>query len=145
VPSGSIDFHVDGDFADGIARLQSLPERIDAAMIRATGRGTDHGEEQYRDFINKDTGRTAGTIQSSHEGMTGYWGSDDEVARYLEYGTSAHTIEGNPALFWGGISHPVRRVNHPGTPEFAPLLRSGEASVGAIEAIYVEEIEAAFG
>lgn len=45
----------------------------------------------------------------------------DRKAVWLEKGTSAHTITGNPFLFWPGARHPVRRVRHPGTRAYRPM------------------------
>ncbi len=46
--------------------------------------------------------------------------------QYVEYGTRPHVI--NPrvkqALWWVGAPHPVRRVRHPGTREYAPMRRA---------------------
>lgn len=45
-------------------------------------------------------------------------GDDPNVPIFVEYGTAAHVIEApeGEALDWPGAAHPVRRVNHPGTP-----------------------------
>jgi len=47
---------------------------------------------------------------------------------YMEYGTPPHVIEAGPrpegargALSWPGAEHPVGRVHHPGTPEYAMM------------------------
>ncbi len=44
--------------------------------------------------------------------------NDDPKAVWIEHGTRPHVIEAKDAgaLFWEGARHPVRRVNHPGTP-----------------------------
>ena len=47
-------------------------------------------------------------------------------AAIIEFGTRAHVIEANTggfkhskkALYWPGARHPVKKVNHPGTPAF---------------------------
>ena len=41
---------------------------------------------------------------------------------YLEKGTSPHIIVGNPYLYWQGASHPVRRVNHPGSRPYPIIM-----------------------
>jgi hypothetical protein len=59
------------------------------------------------------------------------------IWHYIEYGTPPHEIVPrrppyrnatgrlvHPALFWDGAPHPVRRVHHPGTPEYAPMRRA---------------------
>lgn len=46
--------------------------------------------------------------------------------RFIEYGTNPHEITPDirRALYWSGAEHPVRRVQHPGTPEYAPMRRA---------------------
>ena len=41
-------------------------------------------------------------------------------AAILEHGSRPHVIEprDKKALYWEGARHPVKRVNHPGTPAF---------------------------
>ena len=41
---------------------------------------------------------------------------------YLEKGTSPHVITGNPWLYWQRASHPVKRVNHPGTNPYPIIM-----------------------
>lgn len=40
-----------------------------------------------------------------------------DYARFIEFGTLPHTItpRNKKALSWKGASHPVKKVNHPGT------------------------------
>lgn len=42
----------------------------------------------------------------------------DPKSPLLEHGTRPHVIEpkNKQALYWEGARHPVRKVNHPGTP-----------------------------
>jgi hypothetical protein len=58
------------------------------------------------------------TSASSYIG-TDHW-------RFIEYGTRAHEIRprARRALAWSGGNHPVRRVRHPGTREYAPMRRA---------------------
>jgi hypothetical protein len=46
---------------------------------------------------------------------------NDPLWFYLEYGTRPHWIypRRKKALWWDGALHPVSRVHHPGTPEYA--------------------------
>lgn len=46
--------------------------------------------------------------------------------QFIEYGTDPHEIvpERRRALDWPGADHPVHRVRHPGTPEYAPMRRA---------------------
>jgi Bacteriophage HK97-gp10, putative tail-component len=44
--------------------------------------------------------------------------NDSPVAAIIEHGSRPHVIEAKngKALFWEGARHPVKKVNHPGTP-----------------------------
>ncbi len=44
----------------------------------------------------------------------------DGKALLLERGSRPHVIEARPGggLFWEGARHPVKKVNHPGTPAY---------------------------
>lgn len=44
-------------------------------------------------------------------------------AAIIEFGSRPHVIEAKngKALFWDGARHPVKKVNHPGTPAFHVL------------------------
>jgi hypothetical protein len=46
------------------------------------------------------------------------WFPTASYAPYVEFGTKPHVIEpkDKKALYWPGAAHPVRKVNHPGTP-----------------------------
>ena len=44
-----------------------------------------------------------------------------DYGEILEEGSKPHVIQGNPYLYWKGASHPVKRVNHPGTKGFHTL------------------------
>lgn len=48
---------------------------------------------------------------------------------YLEKGTPPHQILGKPWLYWKGASHPVKKVNHPGTKPY-PIIMPTIEKVG---------------
>lgn len=50
-----------------------------------------------------------------------------EYGIYLEKGTSPHVITGNPWLYWEGASHPVKKVNHPGSQPYPIIMPTIEA------------------
>lgn len=62
-------------------------------------------------------------VKKSTTQMTGAIRSNVEYARYLEEGTRPHIIRPKTAkaLFWPGARHPVKQVNHPGTPAYRVL------------------------
>lgn len=72
-----------------------------------------------------DTGALLASIRFSNDSMTlvsVHVGTDHWAD--VEYGTNPHTIvpRTKKALFWPGARHPVRKVNHPGTPA-QPFIR----------------------
>ena len=144
-------FSVSHNFYEGAERVRALIPRATEAMLRVAQRGSEEIEDSYRDLINKDTGRTATTIGKvvvpHGTGGTGYIGSDDKIAIILEYGSRAHVIEpsAKKALFGPGFAHPVANVRHPGTPEYAPLLRAAMGSIFEVERIAIDEVEDVFG
>ncbi|WNI15573.1 HK97 gp10 family phage protein [Actinacidiphila sp. ITFR-21] len=68
-----------------------------------------------------DTGRLRSSIVHRTDGsgrVTGVVvGTNVSYAADVEYGTAPHVIVpvNKKALYWPGASHPVSRVNHPGT------------------------------
>jgi len=104
--------------------------RLEREARGAISRGTRFMRSLAYANINKRTGRTAGTIRSVLAGLTGYVGSDDRVAGYLEFGTAPHVITPSTrrALFWPGARHPVAFVRHPGTRPYRWLERAGESA-----------------
>lgn len=62
-------------------------------------------------------------IRKTDKQMTGAIRSNVRYARYLEEGTRPHVIRPRKkkALYWPGALHPVKKVNHPGTPAYRVL------------------------
>lgn len=128
----SLRFNVSTNIRDNIPR--DAPARIDAGMRGAIGRSTRFLRGVAFEEINKDTGRTAGTIGSTIIGggssVSGHVGSNDDVARYLEFGTRPHVIRPRNAKALkfnvGGRTVFARSVNHPGTRPYRWLSKSGE-------------------
>lgn len=56
--------------------------------------------------------------------------NDADHAAILEHGSRPHVIEARnaQALFWPGARHPVKKVNHPGTPAFHIMRRALKAA-----------------
>lgn len=78
-----------------------------------------------------ETGAMMGSIKGI---MTGQYSGEVEphvdYAIYVEYGTRAHVITAKNAgaLYWPGAAHPVKSVNHPGTPA-QPFMRPAADAV----------------
>ena len=75
-------------------------------------------EAPYDDGRLKRSIRVDTRIYDKYSIITGYW--DEGLAPhgiYVLAGTKPHVItpKSKKALFWKGASHPVMRVNHPGT------------------------------
>lgn len=66
-----------------------------------------------------DATHTADTIRAV--GNRVYVGDGTPTWFWLEYGTRSHVIRPvrKRALWWDGLPHPVKSVDHPGTPEYA--------------------------
>jgi hypothetical protein len=81
-----------------------------------------------------DTGRYRGSIAwrlgQDGLGMYAEIGSAVPYAAILEEGSRPHVIvpRRKRALYWKGARHPVRRVNHPGTPGYHMGRRALEAA-----------------
>lgn len=110
--------------------------RANQAGIRAAGRSSG----VYRELERKaaEVERLAQQLYAPHR-KTGEYGRSFKTERtrvrgkaavrlvntsahaeYLEFGTGPHVIEpkNKQALAWPGGRHPVKRVNHPGTPAY---------------------------
>jgi HK97 gp10 family phage protein len=70
----------------------------------------------YRDSFKSERTRVRGLAAVTVINTAPY-------ANYVEFGTRPHVIEARhaQALFWPGARHPVKKVNHPGTPAFHTL------------------------
>ena len=83
---------------------------------------------------HRDTGeydRSFRTERVRIRGMAAVQVTNDSVAApFLEHGTRPHVIEprDKQALSWPGARHPVKRVNHPGTPALHILRRALRAA-----------------
>lgn len=130
------------------AELQSLPGRVDSAVYSATKEATELVKSRYKEEINKKTGETERTIGSIIArgvfSASGYVGSDSPVATYLEYGTRAHEITaragGALRFVVDGREVFARRVHHPGTPAYRPLLRATDSAEPFVNEIYERAI-----
>jgi hypothetical protein len=56
--------------------------------------------------------------------------NDSDHSAIVEFGSGPHVIEpkNKQALAWPGGRHPVKRVNHPGTPAFHVMRRALRAA-----------------
>lgn len=56
--------------------------------------------------------------------------NDDREAAGIEYGVQPHVLTARPGgwLWWPGLSHPVKVVNHPGYPAFHILGNAADAA-----------------
>ncbi|WP_326779722.1 hypothetical protein OG481_02170 [Streptomyces longwoodensis] len=78
-----------------------------------------------RDYVHKRSGRLHDSLRAEvHDKVLRVGSLDCNYATDVELGTPAHVIlpKNKQALHWPGADHPVRRVNHPGTPPM-PYLR----------------------
>ncbi|HEX3861297.1 MAG TPA: HK97 gp10 family phage protein [Stellaceae bacterium] len=90
--------------------------------------------------------RTGFLVQSFRaEVTTGMlrWFPTASYAPYVEFGTKPHVIlpKDKKALYWPGASHPVARVNHPGTKPNPFLERIISTAQPDIDAMFVGALE----
>ncbi|BAL87300.1 hypothetical protein AMIS_20800 [Actinoplanes missouriensis 431] len=81
--------------------------------------------------VSGDYGRAFRTERTRIRGMAAVQVvNDDPKALILEHGTQPHVIEPKnaQALHWPGARHPVKRVNHPGTPALHIMRRALRAA-----------------
>lgn len=136
------------NFSEAERQVGEIPDRLDRAMASGTEKATGYVEDAYKELIPKRTGRTAGTItsfvESRPDGATGYVGTNDQIAQFLEYGTKPHIIRARNAraLRFEVGSQVVfaKYVNHPGTNPTESLARAGEMSVGRIEQAFTTQV-----
>lgn len=103
--------------------------------VRDTGRAlTIDAENIAKERVrspNHKPGKSAGAyFHSIHsefkDGSFSFIGSlqsDSPIAGVIEFGSRPHFIRSKDTnlLFWPGAKHPVKEVNHPGTPPFRVL------------------------
>ncbi len=61
-----------------------------------------------------------GEVEVQNNEYTIYTSHGVQYGEYLENGTPPHIIrpKNKKALYWKGVAHPVKQVNHPGTKGF---------------------------
>ena len=100
--------------------------RVDEAVDRnAVGPLAEAIAEDAGDGAAIDTGRLSESYGTERPRLgVRHVGSSLGYADHVEFGTDPHEITPTTkeALFWPGADHPVRKVNHPGTPA-QPTLR----------------------
>ncbi len=91
-----------------LERRAARVERLALALYEPHRKSGDYGRA-FRKERTRIGGRAAVRLVN-----------DDWKADILERGTPPHVIEpkNKKALAWPGGRHPVRRVNHPGTPAY---------------------------
>lgn len=95
--------------------------------------------------------RTGFLVQSFRwqlESLSGSWFPTASYAPDVEFGTSPHVIYpvNKEALWWPGLAHPVKKVNHPGSkpnPYMERILATSQDSINTIFGIALGQIVAA--
>lgn len=103
-------------------------DNVERIADRGTQRVVDAVALDARDNLAEHS--RSGALLDSFRVRRRHLGADLVVGTdhwsYVEFGTAPHDIEpvSRRALDWEGAAHPVRRVRHPGTREYAPLRRA---------------------
>jgi hypothetical protein len=76
------------------------------------------------------------------------WFPTASYAPYVEFGTKPHVIvpKDKKALYWPGATHPVMRVNHPGTkpnPFMERIISNAQPDIDAMFGTALSQITAA--
>jgi hypothetical protein len=140
------------NFAPFASRLGEIPSEVGDALQSGVSSGTELLGQKAFSTIPKKTGRTAGTIRTNVVGLTGRVFSEDDVAYYLEEGTSAHDIPLTPKplgtalrfTYMGQVMY-RRQVHVSGIKALHWLYRSGEESDSAIKQGFDERMSNIFG
>lgn len=99
--------------SNGVYReLERRADRVIALAEASAPVDTGH----YRNSFVKHRARVRGQAAVTVANTAGY-------AAIIEHGSRPHVIEAKnkQALTWPGGRHPVKKVNHPGTPAFHVL------------------------
>lgn len=146
----SLTFHFRHNETDNLPRDASA--RLNLAMGRAISGATAILHTLAYINIPKKTGRTASTINqlvigAGSSNVTGYVGSDDQIAMFLEFGTSPHRIRPvvKQALWWPGLPHPIAYADHPGTPAYLWLTRAGPPAGDIAKGLLRQAFASVFG
>ena len=88
------------------------------------------------------TGQLSMTFFSTVSNLTATWGPTVHYAADVEFGTGPHVIlpVNKKALYWRGASHPVKKVNHPGTAPNPYMERIITEATAPINALFVEAL-----
>lgn len=104
-------------------------ERLDRDIEREVWQVTSDIHDDAVRYVAKDTMELMETIRAERRpGLRArIWVGNGRFGYYwatVEYGSRPHVIRPNvkKALYWPGALHPVRKVNHPGTPS-QPFMR----------------------
>lgn len=112
--------------------LHQLAEMVakDARRYCPIGDPADHDYDEHPQLLVETIVADGSKVYIGQLDGPNYW-------THVEYGTPPHEITPrggtyrnaagrtvHHALSWPGAKHPVRRVHHPGTPEYAPMRRA---------------------
>lgn len=157
MPNLRVTFNVKDNYDEAYTTLYRLRDDLHDALYEATDIVTANVKTEARANMPVRSGKTQKTIESdiiaTGPVITGYVGSDNEVAGFLEEGTKPRKdgiypknkkalrffVDGQEVI----VDH-VKPMKHKGTPEYSWLLRAGEAESSHAESIYSAEVESAF-
>lgn len=107
------------------SKVQMNRDKAESKLVKAMEGTVRSGETVAAQNAPVDTGRLKNSIKTRRHSKFS-WSIQAGVKHALpvEFGTEPHTITPSDAqaLFWEGADHPVKKVEHPGTPE-QPFMR----------------------
>ena len=122
--------------------LETFEETVSKAEAMA--------REQALDPLRKPKpgkGNFAGSIHSTHQRdglqVEGTLASALPYAPILEFGARPHVITPvkGKALAWPGAKHPVKKINHPGSPPYRVLSNAVHRAVESLEELLAKNLE----
>lgn len=89
------------------------------------------------------TGNLRASVYTDFQPLRGEIGFAAKYAAAVHDGSKAHVIlpKNGKALFWKGASHPVRKVNHPGSRANPYLRRAVEENQFQIDKLFSEAVQ----
>ncbi len=89
------------------------------------------------------TGELVRRFNRKVSSLAAHWFPTVKYAPFVQFGTGPRTIypKNKKALFWKGASHPVKKVNHPGSKPNPFMNRILTTARGTIDARFKEALD----
>ena len=119
--------------------MKEAPDKVEPIIQRAVVTATDVlAKNTVRPNVPYRTGYLIQTFRRDVQRLMSRWFPTAAYAPFVEFGTPARVIVpiNKKALFWPGASHPVKKVNHPGTKANPFMEAVRDQSIGEINQVF---------